>query len=87
MQETIGDFWQMIAQFGTKTIIMLCDLFEGAKVVEYSMYCFCKRYNNLLKIFKGKMPPVLAWSRQLYRVFSHDNRKCVLLMDIICHDT
>lgn len=31
MLETVADFWQMISEFGVKTIIMLCDLFEGAK--------------------------------------------------------
>uniref|UniRef100_A0A915L880 protein-tyrosine-phosphatase n=1 Tax=Romanomermis culicivorax TaxID=13658 RepID=A0A915L880_ROMCU len=31
MPETVNDFWQMTYEFGAKTILMLCDLFEGGK--------------------------------------------------------
>lgn len=41
MLDTLKEFWQMIAENDAKTILMLCDLFEGGKVMNRDEKTVC----------------------------------------------
>ena len=59
LQDTVNDFWRMIWEWKSRTIVMLCETEENGVVMDYFMWS-CVHFSWLLYLILGEFMSVLA---------------------------